>query len=102
MKKKERPRAQTYHFTSDEWAHGILLVACSKVEMVFREGIKSYVSFNCWEKIRDFNLSPFREIEPDQVKSLCATYGEKNVSELGFEPVSQKFYGAMRACLRKC
>ena len=43
------------------------------------------------KKIRDFNLSPFREIEPDQVKSLCATYGEKNVSELGFEPVSQKF-----------
>ena len=25
------------------------------------------------KKIRDFNLSPFREIEPDQVKSLCAT-----------------------------
>ena len=45
---KERPCAQTYHFTSDEWAHGILLVAGSKVEMVFREGInKSYVSCNC-------------------------------------------------------
>ena len=43
------------------------------------------------KKIRDFSLSPFRKIEPDQVKSLCATYGEKNVSELGFEPVSQKF-----------
>ena len=38
--KKERPCAQTYHFTSDEWAHGILLVACSKVEMLFRERVK--------------------------------------------------------------
>ena len=47
--------------------------------------------FQLLKRIRDFNLSPFREIEPDQVKSLCATYGEKNVSELGFEPVSQKF-----------
>ena len=26
----KRPCAQTYHFTSDEWAHGILLVAGSK------------------------------------------------------------------------
>ena len=29
------------------------------------------------KKIRDFSLSPFRKIEPDQVKSLCAIYGEK-------------------------
>ena len=41
--KKERPCAQTYHFTSDEWAHGILLVARSKVEMVLREGIKKAI-----------------------------------------------------------
>ena len=77
-------------------------MACSKVEMVFREGIKKLCFIQLLKRIRDFNLSPFRKIEPDQVKSLCATYGEKNVSELGFEPVSQKFYGAMRACLKKC
>ena len=76
---RERPCAQTYHCTSDEWAHGILLVACSKVEMVFREGIKKLCFFQLLKKIRDFNLSPFREIEPDQVKSLCATYGEKKM-----------------------
>lgn len=89
---KERPCAQTYHFTSDEWAHGILLVACSKVEMVFREGIKSHVSYNCLgKKIRDFNLSLCREIEPDQVKVCLQLVERKIVAELGFEPVSQKF-----------
>ena len=67
-------------------------MACSKVEMVFREGIKKKLCFfQLLKKIRDFNLSPFREIEPDQVKSSCTTYGEQNVTELGFEPVSQKF-----------
>ena len=67
--KGKRPCAQTYHFTSDEWAHGILLVACSKVEMVFREGRKKTLCFfQLLTKIRDFNLSPCREIEPDQVK----------------------------------
>ena len=47
---KERPCAQTYHFTSDEWAHGILLVAGSKVEMVFREGIKKLCFFSIAKK----------------------------------------------------
>ena len=47
---KERPCAQTYHFTSDEWAHGILLVAGSKVEVVLREGIKNHSTFNCLKK----------------------------------------------------
>ena len=88
---KERPCAQTYHFTSDEWAHGILLVAGSKVEMVFREGIKKLCFFQLLKKIRDFNLSPCREIEPDQVKVCLQLMERKNVAELGFEPVSQKF-----------
>ena len=91
---RERPCAQTYHFTSDEWAHGILLVACSKVEMVFREGIKSYVSYNCLKKkIRDFNLSPFREIEPDEMK-VCLQLVERKrvIAELGFEPVSKSLW----------
>ena len=47
---KERPCAQTYHFTSDEWAHGILLVACSKVEMVFREGTKKAMFLSIADK----------------------------------------------------
>ena len=67
-------------------------MACSKVEMVFREGIKELCFFQLLKKkIRDFNLSPCREIEPDQVKVCSKTSGEKNVAELGFEPVSQKF-----------
>ena len=79
--KKERPCAQTYHFTSDEWAHGILLVACSKVEMVLREGIKiKKPSFlQLLEKIiRDFYLSPFREIEPDEMKVCLQLVERKN------------------------
>ena len=74
----KRPCAQTYHFTTNEWAHGILLVASSKVEMFLREGVKSHVDYNyLFEKpIRDFNLSPFREIEPDQVK-VCLQFVEK-------------------------
>ena len=75
---KERPCAQTYHFTSDEWAHGILLVACSKVEMVFREGIKELCFFQLLKKIRDFNLSPFREIEPDEMKVCLQLVERKN------------------------
>ena len=57
----------------------------------FSGGDKKTCFLQLLKKIRDFNLSPFREIEPDQVKSSCTTYGEKNVTELGFEPVSQKF-----------
>ena len=70
-------------------------MAWSKVEMVFREGIKKAVFLSIAEKkkIRDFNLSPFRKIEPDQVKKVCVQLveREKIVAELGFEPVSQKF-----------
>ena len=89
---KERPCAQTYHFTSDEWAHGILLVACSKVEMVLREGIKKLWFLQLLEKtIRDFYLSPFREIEPDEMKVCLQLVERKKIAaELGFEPVSQK------------
>ena len=47
---RERPCAQTYHFTSDEWAHGILLVAGSKVEMVLREGVKKAIFLQLLEK----------------------------------------------------
>ena len=89
---RERPCAQTYHFTSDEWAHGILLVACSKVEMVFSGGSKKKLCFfQLLKKIRDFNLSPFREIEPDQVKSSCATYGEKMLLSWGSNPCLKSF-----------
>ena len=78
-------------FTKIEWAHGILLVAYSKVE-VFTGRLKSYDDCNCFEKNRHLNLSPFREIEPDQVKSLF-TIGEreKSIAELGFKPVSKSF-----------
>ena len=48
-------------------------------------------------KSRDLNLSPFREIEPDQMKSLFAIERKKYVSELGFEPVSERICGALRA-----
>ena len=41
--------------------------------------------------IRDFDLSPFREIEPDQVKVCLQFVEKKNIAELGFEPVSQSF-----------
>ena len=86
--KKERPCAQTYHFTSDEWAHGILLVAWSKVEVVFREGINKKAMFlSVAEKIRDFNLSPFREIEPDQVKKFVYNlWREKMLLSWGSNP----------------
>ena len=47
---RERPCAQTYHCTSDEWAHGILLVAGSKVEMVLREGVKKAIFLQLLEK----------------------------------------------------
>ena len=48
--------------------------------------------FQLLKRSRDFNLSPFRKIEPDQVKKVGVQLMErKNVSELGFEPVSQKF-----------
>ena len=87
---RERPCAQTYHFTSDEWAHGILLVAGSKVEMVFREGKKAVFLSIAEKKIRDFNLSPFREIEPDEMKVCLQLVERKIAAELGFEPVSQK------------
>ena len=66
-------------------------MACSKVEMVFREGIKEPCCFQLLEKIRDFNLSPCREIEPDQVKVCLQLMERKNVAELGFEPMSQRF-----------
>ena len=43
------------------------------------------------KNIRDFNLSLCREIEPDQVKVCLQLVERKNIAELGFEPVSQKF-----------
>ena len=47
--------------------------------------------FQLLKRSRDFNLSPFRKIEPDQVKEfVCNLWREKIVAELGFEPVSQK------------
>ena len=78
---KERPCAQTYHFTSDEWAHGILLVAGSKVEMVFPGGNKQKLCFfQLLKRSRDFNLSPFRKIEPDQVKKfVCNLWRDKKL-----------------------
>ena len=57
---------------------------------VFREGVKEPCFFQLLKKIRDFNLSPCREIEPDQVKVCLQLMERKNVAELGFEPVSQK------------
>ena len=42
------------------------------------------------KKIRDFNLSPFREIEPDEMKVCLQLVERKIAAELGFEPVSQK------------
>ena len=63
-------------------------------------GNKKLCFFQLLKKIRDFNLSPFREIEPDQVKKVCLQLVERKKidAELGFEPVSQKFCGALRAC----
>ena len=59
---------------------------------VFREGVKKTMFLSIAKKIRDFNLSFFRKIEPDLVK-VCLQLMErkKDVAELGFEPVSQKF-----------
>ena len=56
---------------------------------VLREGVKKPCFLQLLKKIRDFNLSPFREIEPDQVKVCLQFVERKNVVELGFEPVSQ-------------
>ena len=50
--------------------------------------------------IRDFNLSPFREIEPDQVKVCLQFVEKKNVAELGFEPVSQSLL-CLKGLLKK-
>ena len=58
------------------------------------EGLKShgfYVYCLKKKKIRDLNLSPFREIEPDQVKVCLQLVEKKDVTGLGFEPVSQNF-----------
>ena len=64
--KRKRPCAQTYHFTSDEWAHGILLVAGSKSGNGVAGGNKQKLCFfQLLKRSRDFNLSPFRKIEPD-------------------------------------
>ena len=57
---------------------------------VLREGVKKPCFLQLLKKtIRDFNLSLFREIEPDQVKVCLQFVERKNVVELGFEPVSQ-------------
>ena len=67
-------------------------MACSKVEMLFREGVKKPCFLQLLrKKIRDFNLSLCREIEPDQVKVCLQLVERRNIAELGFEPVSQKF-----------
>ena len=66
-------------------------MACSKVEMLFRERVKKTMFLTIAKKIRDFNLSLCRGIEPDQVKVCLQLMERKNVAELGFEPVSQKF-----------
>ena len=45
---------------------------------VLREGVKKPCLLQLLSKklVRDFNLSPFREIEPDQVK-VCLQFVEK-------------------------
>ena len=54
------------------------------------------------KKIRDFNLSPFRKIEPDQVKSLCATYGEKEMFlSWGSNPCHKSLW-CHEGLLKKC
>ena len=58
--------------------------------------------FQLLKRSRDFNLSPFWKIEPDQVKKfLCNLWREKIVAELGFEPVSQKFVVPWGLALKK-
>ena len=55
-------------------------------------GNRKLCFFQLLKKIRDFNLSPSREIEPDQVKKFMCNFMERKIfTELGFEPVSQKF-----------
>ena len=94
----KRPCAQTYHFTTNEWAHGILLVASSKVE-VFYEGCKKpcFLQLLSEKPIRDFNLSHFREIEPDQVKVCLLFRREKMLLNWGSNPC-HKVCCALRAC----
>ena len=58
---------------------------------VLREGVKKpcFLQLLSEKPIRDFNLSLFREIEPDQVKVCLQFVERKSVVELGFDPVSQ-------------
>ena len=67
---------------------------------VLREGVKKpcFLQLLSKKPIRDFNLSLFREIEPDQVK-VCLQFVEKKKMLLnwGSNPC-HKVCGAVRAC----
>ena len=73
-------------------------MASSKVE-IFAGGCKKPCLLHLLSEkpIRDFNLSPFREIEPDQVK-VCLQFVEKKMLlNWGSNPC-HKVCGAVRAC----